>query len=98
MKQFKDFGIQQTHEGFVGDKIKIDKILNRPIVVYKFKEEDSTKKPGTKYLQLQLSIGDTKHVLFTGSKSLMQTIKKVPAADFPFETTIIKPNDFYEFS
>ena len=30
MKQFKDFNIKPTSRSFTGDKIRIDKILNKP--------------------------------------------------------------------
>jgi hypothetical protein len=36
MHQFKDFGIKPKLQCFVGDKIKMNKVLNREIVVHDF--------------------------------------------------------------
>ena len=41
MYSFKDFGIKPQIRSFEGDKIKIDKILNKQIVVEEFKIENS---------------------------------------------------------
>lgn len=90
MKAFKDMGIVPEQKGFVGDKIKIDRLLNREIIVQDFKVEDSHKKPGTKYLQLQIEINMEKSVVFTGSTTLISMIEKVKKEDFPFTSTIIK--------
>ncbi len=98
MKPFSAFGITPASEGFIGDKIKMAKVLNLEIEVHKFKIEDSTKKPGTKYLNLQISVAGTKHVLFTGSSILMDMIKRVPAEGFPFTTRIIEDNERFQFT
>ena len=99
MKQFKDFGIKPTLQSLTGDKIKIERILNREIEVYDFRIEDSKFGNGSnKCLYLQIAIGDTKHVVFTGSTVLIQLIEQVPKSEFPFKTTIIKENDRFEFT
>lgn len=99
MKQFKDLGIKTELHSFTGDKIKIERILNRKIVVHEFKIENSKFAGGsTKCLHLQISIGDVKHVVFTGSTVLMDMIQKVDKADFPFETMIVKENERFEFT
>lgn len=99
MKTFKDLGIAKTQQGFIGDKIKISKILNREVVVLDYKIENSKYEKGNgKCLHLQIAIGETKHVVFTGSKPLMDTIALVPKPDFPFKTTIIKENEWFEFT
>lgn len=95
MKRFKDFGIKTDHKGFVGDKIKISKILNREIIVHAYKIEDS--KYQGKRLDMQIQIGDTMHVLWTGSGVLMGVIQKIPKESFPFLTTIVRENECYEF-
>ena len=100
MKQFKDFGIKtDLQQCFTGDKIKINRILNKEITVLDFRIEDS--KYGTggdKCLYIQISMGDIKHVVFTGAKALMDTIQKVPKTDFPFTTIIVKETERYEFT
>jgi hypothetical protein len=99
MKQFKDFGIKPEVKSFTGDKIKVERILNREVVVHDYRIEDSKYqgKGNGKCLYLQISIGETKHVVFSGSVTLMQMIERVPKADFPFQTTIVKENERLEF-
>lgn len=98
MHNFKDFNIKPNISHFVGDKIKIDRIINVPIIVTDFKIQKSKKKEGTEYLTLQIEKSGDKHVLFTGSTVLMDMISKVPKPSFPFQTTIIRDNDYYEFT
>ena len=100
MGKFKDFGISIVTKVFTGDKIKISRVLNREITVHDYKIEESkfTESGNGKCLYLQISIGDVKHVLFSGSQYLMQQIQLVPAEGFPFTTTIIEDNESYQFS
>lgn len=98
MKSFKDMGIKVSSRAFVGDSIKIERILNREIQVLYHKIEDSTKKAGTKCLYLQLEFENQKRVLFTGAQALLEAIQQIPASEFPFTTTIVKDNDRFEFS
>jgi hypothetical protein len=96
MKRFSDMGIAPELKGFVGDKIKLERILNREIIVHAFKIEESKFKGSCLHMQIELK--GEKHVVFTGSTVLMNIIKQVPAADFPFTATIIKTNDYFEFT
>lgn len=96
MKKFKDFGIKPEIQSFIGDKIKMERILNREIVVFDYKIEDS--KFHGKRLDMQIGIGETKHVVFTGSTILISVIQKVPKEDFPFTTTIVRENEHFEFT
>jgi hypothetical protein len=99
MKKFKEFGIKPASQSMQGDKIKISKVINREIVVHDFKVEDSKFGSGSsKCLYMQISIGETKHVIFTGSTVLIETIQQIPKADFPFITTIVKEDERFEFS
>lgn len=96
---FKDFGIKPALKKFTGEKIKIDKILNREIIVNDWKIEDSKfVDKGDKCLYLQIDFGGEKRVLFSGSKVLMDMIKQVPIEKFPFSTTIVKQDEHLEFS
>lgn len=96
MYQFKDFRIKNESNGFEGDKIKIERILNREITVHEHRIEQSKFKG--RCLWLQISIGQQKHVVFTGSENLMQQIAQVPDDGYPFNTTIIKDNERYKFT
>ncbi len=101
MKRFSEFNIQTTCRGFEGDKIKISRILGREIIVHHYKIEDSKvfKDRGTcKCLQLQISVNNEKHVVFTSSSGLIEAIQQIPETDFPFSATIIEENDRYRFT
>lgn len=97
MNYFKDLGIKPKTKAFMGDKIKIDRILNIEIIVHDFKVEDSKKKEGTKYLTLQIERSEIKHVVFTGSNVLIDMISQVPKEKFPIRTTIVRENEHFEF-
>lgn len=100
MRQFKDFGITTSIKSFVGDKIKIERVLNREVTIYAWKiEKSKLEKIGAENcLYLQIGIGDTKYVIFTSGKYLMEAVKQIPENDFPFNTTIIRVVDHFEFS
>lgn len=91
MKAFQQFNIKSEREHFIGDKVKIGKVLNKPIIVHDYKIENS--KFTDKCLHLQIEVNNSKHVVFTGSKHLIDVIQQVPKADFPFTTTIIENDD-----
>ena len=99
MRTFKDLNINLESKNFVGDKISIDRILNREVIVHDYKVEPSKIKIGTKCLYLQIALGETKHVVFTGSGKLLEQIEKAVPEDFPFKATIVKKeNRAYHFS
>lgn len=100
MKRFSDFGIKTENKAFTGDKVAINKILNKEIAVEAFKIAGSKfiDKGSGKCLHLQISINGNKKVVFTGSVNLMQQIEQVPQDAFPFITTITNDNDRYEFT
>lgn len=99
MNSFKDFGIKPQSKSFEGEKIKIDRILNRTIEVHEYKIEDSKFEKGNgKCLYMQIVVEGAKRVLFTGSVNLMDMIQQVPQEKFPFKTVIIKENERFEFT
>lgn len=99
MNSFKDFNITPSIKSFEGDKIKIDRILNRTITVEAFKIEGSKYEKGNgKCLHLQITIEGSKRVVFTGSTNLMDMIEKVPENGFPFNTTVLRENERLVFT
>ncbi len=100
MKDFKDFGIEPTQINFTGDKIKLQRILNKEIIVIDFKIEPSkfTEKGNGKCLYIQIEISETKHILFTGSANLMNMIERVPKESFPFKTTLQQDDLLLKFT
>lgn len=98
MKQFKDLGITSSAKNFVGEKIKIERLLNKEIIVMAFRIEPSKYQQQGKCLWMQIEIAGEKRVLFSASGILIEMISKVPDDGFPFKTTIVKINDHFEFS
>lgn len=99
MKQFKDFGIKPNLQSLTGDKIKIDRILNKEITVCDYRLEDSKYGTGnSKCLYMQIELDGAKRVIFSGSKVLIELIELVPKNEFPFKTIIIKDHDRFEFT
>lgn len=101
MNSFSAFKIRIRDRAFVGDKIKISKIIGNEIVVHAFKIEDSKifKDRGTgKCLHIQISINGEKHILFTSAGGLIDAIQQIPEDGFPFTTTIIKDEERILFS
>lgn len=99
MNSFSQFNIKASSKSFEGDKIKIDRILNKQIIVEAFKIENSKYEKGNgKCLHMQVIVDNAKRVVFTGSASLMEMVGKVPNDGFPFQTTIIKENERFQFS
>jgi len=93
---FKDFNIKPSGHGFIGDRIKVERILNKEIIVHRYEIKDSIYEG--KCLYLQVETGNEKRVIFTGSKTLMDMIAKVTEDKLPFTTTIVKDNDRFEFT
>jgi len=73
-------------------------VINEEIIVHDFRIKDSKHKPGEKCLHIQMEKGNKKHVVFTGSKVLMDIIAQVPKESFPFSTKIIKEHKALKFS
>ncbi len=98
-KKFSELGITVPDiGGYAGDKIDIKKILNKSIVVYKFKLEPSKKKTG-EFATLQLTVDGVKRILWTQSRVLIEMLKKIKAEDFPISTIIIcDDSDRYLFT
>ena len=98
MNNFKDFNIAPKVTSFVGEKIKVEKIFNTTINVLEFKIGPSKNNPGTELLTLQIEKGGEKRIVFTGSKVLIDQIRRVEKNQFPFTTIIKGDNDYYEFT
>ena len=98
MKKFSDFGIKPKNQGFVGDKIKMMKIINQEITVVDYKTDASKYENSKICLQLQIKFKGEYYVLFTGSRVLANMIEQVPKYELPFLTTIIKQGEAYQFS
>lgn len=96
MKKFADFS--EENKTFSEPAIRIDDILDKPIIVWdyyigKSHFKDSQDK---QRLTLQIEVDGEKRVIFTKSEILIRQIEKY-AKELPFEAKIIKPKRYYTF-
>lgn len=100
IRKFSDFGIKPERKRFVGEKIKLAKILNTEIMIhwYQIMPSRYPERGSDTCLWMQISVDGTKRVAFSIAKVLMEEIQKVPVDHFPFTTKIINDNDIYEFT
>lgn len=99
MKEFSAMNITKKVQGFIGDKISIDYILNQPIIVHAFKIEPSKfpKKGNDKCLYMQITFNNEKRLFMTSSTGLMDLIQQVAPENFLFKATIVKQDRGLEF-
>lgn len=97
MKKFSQLNIKISEKGFIGEKIKMQKILNREIVVNHYIITDSKVFKG-KCLKMQISLNGAMHIIFTGANGLIEAITQVSDSSFPFQTTIVEENERYIFT
>ncbi|MDI6049590.1 hypothetical protein QLS31_07085 [Flavobacterium sp. XS2P24] len=98
MTAFKDLNIQAETNNFTGDKVRIKTILNVEIKVLDFNIKKSKVKENTEVLTIHFERNGIKNIVFTGSTILMKMIQQVPKDKFPFTTTIIQDNEYFEFT
>lgn len=98
MNNFKDFGIKPETTNLTGDKIKMERILNRQIKVLDYRLKPSKYVGKGLCLYLQFELNQIKHVVFTGSAMLIEMIEKIDKKKFPFMTTIVKEDERFEFT
>ena len=100
MKLFSELGVTVDHAPMTGEKIKINKILNKEIEVIDFELNTSkfNQERGKRCLKLQIRYDDELRVIFTGSSMLVGAISKIKKECLPFRTTIVENNGFYQFT
>jgi hypothetical protein len=81
MKSFADFEIEPEKKCISGDKIKIERVLNVPIIIHFFQIVPSDY--GGDRLDMQIEKDKTLYLLWSSSKTLIDMIKKVPPDGFP---------------
>lgn len=91
MKRFSDFA--EEHKPLEGDKKKIDNVLNQELEITGYKVGKSKYKEND-YLTLQFKIDGEFNVLFTGSRVLIDQLKKYEN-EIPFIAVIKKINKYY---
>ena len=99
LKKFSDFAVDESP--LEGEKIKIDDIVNKEIVVlnYAVKNSKFANANSSKYLTIQFTEANSneKKVVFTGSTVLADQCEKY-CNQIPFTATIKKIKKFYTFA
>lgn len=97
MNKFSDFGIPKPVAPiFIGDKIKMNKILNCEIEIVDFIIEKGNF--SDRRLKLQLKFKDELRIIFTSAKGLLEQGDLFDRTKLPFTTTIIEENERFEFT
>jgi len=90
--KFSDFS--EEPKKLDGEKVSIDSILNKEILITGFKIGKSKYKENSDYTTVQFVSDDINHVFFTGSSVIADQIKKY-GDKIPFTTTVQKINKYY---
>ena len=96
MKNFSELGIKPKRS-FVGDKIPVESLLDKEIIVEFFEIKPSKKVMDGDCLHMQIKLDGHDRLVFTSSTFLMDTLKQLSAEDFPFKVKIKRVNKHFEF-
>ncbi len=96
MKRLNEFADDDI--ALEGEKVKIDEILGKEIIILKFRVGRSKfeREGSGEYLTMQFAFEESESpkILFTGSDVIIRQIKKY-ADQIPFMATIVKINRYY---
>lgn len=100
MKLFSELGIKIDSAPMSGEKIKINRVVNKEIEVvdYELNESKYNETAHRKCLKLQIRYEGDLRVIFTGSNMLIQAIQQIDKSMIPFKTVIVERNGFYQFT
>lgn len=94
-KRFSDFA--KTEDGHLdGEKLKLSEILGKEILL-KGHTVAKSKHYSGEYATLQFELSGKLHVVFIGSKVIIEQLQKYEN-ELPFLTTIIKIGKYYSLS
>lgn len=92
MHKFSDF----AQEDFIGERIKLQDILGKEIVVLNFKISKSKINADKDFAQIQIEYNNEKRVIITDAVVLLDQLVKYQDK-LPYITTIIKVKKYYTF-
>ena len=98
MKHFSEFAKEDLP--FEGEKVRVDSLLNKEIIIVKYKVRPSKYKDKCRNcatVQFKESGEDSNKVFFTGSEVLIDMLEKYKE-ELPFIATIRKIDRYYTFS
>ena len=91
-QKFSDFASEE--KPLDGEKISINGILNKEILITGFRSGQSKYKEDSGYMTVQFEVDGVRHVFFTGSDVLADQLQKYQER-IPFLTTVRKINRYY---
>ena len=86
-------------ENLIGEKVSINSILNRDIVIIKYREMKSKCSNGGICLQVQFKYNESDneyYIFFSGSNVIRKQLNNIDRKMFPFIGKIIKQNKYYK--
>jgi len=92
--KFSDFADEHP---LSGNKIRLEDVLNKTLIVKAYQIGKSKQQEGRDYLTLQIELGGEERVIFTGGTVLIKQIQRY-ANELPFETTIKRINKYFTFT
>jgi len=97
-KRFSDFADDEALP-LKGDKVKIEDVIDKEILVTGFKLMDSkyNKNGHPKCLTLQIELNKEEHIVFTGSNVLIDQVERYKD-EMPFLSTIKRIQKYYTFT
>ena len=95
INKFSDFA--EEEKPLDGEKIKIDDILNKEIIIKNFTVHNSKFEGKGKYAKVQIETEGVTKVIFTGSEVIANQCEKYEK-QMPFIATIKKINKYYTFT
>lgn len=90
MNRFSDFSTEQL----IGEKISIDKILNKEIKVLAFRLKNSKIEKGSTYAQIQIELHGELRVIFTNSTVLKEQLQRYKNI-YPFALLSLKITNIF---
>lgn len=98
MRKLADIShIKKIERPFGGKRIKIEKVVDKEIIVLDCAIASSIKKPGTTYVKLQIVFHNKKRFICGNYKLLKRVVRQIDKAggDLPFETVIRFNRGYY---
>lgn len=98
-RTFASLGIKTVPSVLIGEKIKIDDVLEKEIEIVNFRIEVSKypKNKTGKCLHMQIVLNGENRVVFTGSDILIEVMQQVSMEMLPITTKIKKEDNHFEF-
>lgn len=94
MRKLTDLGIT-IERRFEGERIAIDSVLDKRIVILDFELRQSTKKENSTFVMMQVGFEGKKRFIKGGYRFIADTLRAVNPEDLPLETVIHNNKGYY---